>query len=49
MKTEKEIKEKLKHIRDLNDNKDFNDGFFSLNPEIKSAWDNALEWVLNEI
>ena len=48
MKTEKEIKEKVKHIEDLNDNQDFNNGFFSLDIRIQQAWLNALQWVLKK-
>lgn len=48
MKSEKEIKERLKHIEDLNDNQDFNDGFFRLETETKDAWITALKWVLRK-
>ncbi len=48
MKSEKEVKEKLKHINNLDMNKDFEEGFFRMEREQRDAWIEALKWVLKK-
>ncbi len=48
MKSEKEIREKLKHIDGLEDNKDYQDGFFRLENEQRISWMDTLKWVLKK-
>ncbi len=48
MKSEKEIREKIKHIEDLENNKDYQNGFFRLENEQRSYWIDALKWALKK-